>query len=231
MPSYTDAESIREGSVAGQNINFGENLAQGNTSTFGEMFGPVDANFWTDVSTNYSGFEQAESSAAASHRASWDTSLASSSAMQPNLDEPSLFGNTFDWSNMDDHLASLNIQLATPAMTLEHQPFSRTASVTMDQSPHVPSHLSLSPGAQGDAMLYTPFSAPANDMFADEGCDEFTQDLVARPAHDFDLFDSSVSGMDLHANGAMFADLAALTGTHDLTQQLGFGHSETKMEE
>jgi hypothetical protein len=205
------------------------------TSNFGEIFGPIDTNFnWNSGVTNsmYPNSNMVES-----HRTSWDSNVATSSAGASNFEEESLFGSNFDWSNMDHDLASLNIQLATPATSVEHHPgqiYDHHTSISLDQSPPAPSNTSLSPGAHADAMLFTPYSTAANEIHIDEGFDEYTQDLVPRPMRDFNLFDNS--GMsNLTADGAMFEDLSALAAgwpaKSDELAQLGMMDDVLRMEE
>ena len=212
---FPDAEALRRvGShTSGMDSVFDPCVPEA-PSNFGEIFGPMENTFpWEDTNTDYSGFQHGEASSA-SHRASWDSGLAGPSTLASNFDDQSLFGTNFDWSNMNHDLTSLNMQLATPATSVEHQThhaFSHNESISVDRSPQSVSHPSLSPGGHGDAMLFTPFSAPSNDMPIDEGFDEFTQDLVARPTRDFSLFDAnSLSGMSGHGEAAMFEDLSSL---------------------
>ena len=243
-PAFTDSES-REDHLQTPDLQgaFGENFASETPSNFAEIFGPVDGGFpWNDTSADYSNLQPGESSTD-SHRASWDSAFTGPSAMQPNFEDQSLFGTNFDWSNMNHDLTSLNIQLATPATSVEHMPaqaFSRTESISLDRSPQSASHPSLSPGGHGDAMLYTPFSAPSNEMSIDEGYDDFTQDLVARPTRDFNLFDqpSNMSALSINGESAMFEDLASLAGgamwtgkDNGMNGEFGMVNDGTKMAE
>ena len=209
------------------------------SSNFSEIFGPIDNTFtWNDLAD--SNAVQVTQSLAQSHRASWDSSAATSSALHSNYDDhQSLFSNNFDWSNMDHDLTSLNVQLATPATSVEHQPahiFDCKSPMSLEQSPQSVSHSSLSPGGHGDAMLYAPFSAPSNDVHIDEGFAEFTQDLVPRPNRDFSLFGN---GPMTNLNGSLFEDLSCLgtgstgwpTKPTDLAQQLGMSEDLLRMEE
>ena len=209
---------------------FADNFQQDGPSPFSEMFGPVDPGFtWNDGRTEGKAFH---GDGVASHRASWDSEIAGPSTLQSSFEDQSLFGNNFDWSNMNHDLTALNFQLATPATSVEQIPaqiYSRNASISLDQSPLSASHPSLSPGGHGDAMLYTPFSAPSNEMSIDEGYDEFTQDLVPKPSRDFNLFDNNtLTTVGMNGEGAMFEDLSSLHGSAgwtaksaDLTSQLG----------
>ncbi|KAI4161482.1 MAG: hypothetical protein LQ342_004885 [Letrouitia transgressa] len=143
----------------------------------------------------------------------------------PNDQDP-LFTENFDWSNLSTDHASLNIQLVTPESSTQTHPldaFSRNPSISFDELP-CGQLSSLSPGAQGNVMLYSPYSQ--NDGPVDEGFDEFATD-VGKPAADFPLFDSPHPSSSLHNTGNMFQDLASFVPTTwssheaDLTQQLG----------
>ena len=118
-----------------------------------------------------------------------------------------LFNQNFDWSNMDTNFSSFNIQLNTPASSIDNRPmdaYSRNPSLSLDH-PLDMEPKSLSPGAQGNAMLYSPYSQ--NDMPVDEGYHEFSTDL-GKPSSDFALFDSRADhSMDGAGNGQMFDDL------------------------
>ena len=218
-PRFPEVDVLPEESVHTPDLqaNFGDTFAHEAPTNFGDLFGPIDNHFsWNDAGIDYNNIQQVEASDS-SHRPSWDSNFTGQSAIQPNFEDQSLFGANFDWANMNHDLTSLNIQLATPATSVDQlstQAFNRTASMSMDRSPQSVSHPSLSPGGQGDAMLYTPFSAPSNDMPLDEGYDEFTQDLVARPTRDFSLFDqaSGMSAMSIPSEAAMFEDLSTLPG-------------------
>ena len=195
--------------------------------TFEETFGPFDSNFyWKDASADYTlgGLAGYSSN---SHRPSWDSSTANTT--EGTVEDESLFGDNFDWSNMDHDLMSLSVQLSTPATSVEQRPldvFSRNASASLECSPQLHDQaLSLSPGAQGDAMLYSPYSIPPNEDLMDEGYGEVPQELASRPTQDFSLFDPS--GITDTVDGAMFDELPPIVGTgwhgrgQDLAQQLG----------
>ena len=209
---------------------------------FADTFGPIDPNFsWAASSGGFgSGNATEYSSSTSTHRTSWDVAMANTSAPLSSFEsslnqqeEEPLFGASFDWSNMDHDLTSLNIQLITPATSVETRPFdafSRNASVSHEgqSGGHI---LSLSPGAQGDAMLYSPYSNRSNDLSVDEGFDEYSNDLL-KPTHDFSLFDSSNPSLSPNSatNEGMFQDLSTFNvcptwsgrGT-DLAHQLGMG--------
>ena len=210
-----------------------EGLYDNETSTsFDETFGPFDSSFhWKDAGTDYN-FGGLADCPNDSHRPSWNSPMANDTGLNSVAEDQSLFGENFDWSNMDHDLTSLNIQLITPAASIGQcslDAFSRNASVSLERSPHIHDQpLSLSPGAQGDAMLYSPYSMPSNDDLADEGYGELPQELVSRPSRDFNLFDSTgLASLSSHAQGAMFDDLPPLSGwtgrspDADLARQLG----------
>ncbi|KAL8790835.1 MAG: hypothetical protein Q9213_000459 [Squamulea squamosa] len=141
-----------------------------------------------------------------------------------------LLAENYDWSNMEmnNEFTSLNIQLATPASSIETRPldaFGYNSSICVDQAPggQVPS---LSPGAQGNVMLYSPYSQ--NGGAVDEGYEDFS----GKPTQDFALFDSAPgsSGMTGNDNQRMFQDLSNFVpsvwsgrGTA-LAQQLGMNN-------
>lgn len=198
-----------------------------------DTFGPWDPNFsWNE---SYHGLPLPGPSdyTPSSHRQSWDaTSMTQTPAilssfetsLAPNEQDP-LLSENFDWSNMND-FTSYNIQLITPACSVESKPldaFSRNPSISLDQPSggQVPS---LSPGAHGNLMLYSPYSN--NDAAIDEGYDDFD---TGKPATDFALFDGShtTSSMSSTGNEQMFQDLDSMVPTAwsgrgtDLAHQLG----------
>ncbi|MCJ1246204.1 copper-binding transcription factor [Trapelia coarctata] len=209
-----------------------------NTMSINDTFGPFDPNFsWIGPHNEYGSGDMTDYSGS-SHRPSWDASMTNPSAslssfetsLNPQDEEP-LFGDTFDWSNMgnvDPDVTSMNIQLYTPATSIDARPyeaFNRNPSISQDDQAcgQIPS---LSPGAQGDTMLYTPYSMHSNDLSADEGYVEYHD--VLKPGHDFALFDSSnaASSLNSTSNEGMFQDLSTFPtgwsgrGT-DLAQQFG----------
>ena len=203
-------------------------------------FGPIDPSFSWAASSNDFGSGNATEYSNSTHRTPWDAAIANPSAPLSSFEsslnqqeEEPLFGTSFDWSNMDHDLTSLNIQLITPATSVDTRSFdafSRNASISHEAQAgaHIPS---LSPGAQGDAMLYSPYSMQSNDLSADEGFVEFNNDLL-KPTHDFSLFDSSNPSLSPNSatNEGMFQDLSTFNacatwserGT-DLVHQLGMG--------
>ncbi|KAL8860136.1 MAG: hypothetical protein Q9178_003400 [Gyalolechia marmorata] len=144
-----------------------------------------------------------------------------------------VFTENYDWSNIntDSDFTSLNIQLATPANSIETRPldaFSCNPPICVDQAPNgqVPS---LSPGAQGNVMLYSPYSQ--NESAIDEGYEDFSGD-VGKPTEDFALFDSAPGSSSMTSNGNqhMFQDLSNFVPTvwsgrgTALAQQLGMSN-------
>ena len=212
---------------------------------FEDTFGPVGSNFnWNDSTTEYTSGGPSDYTNN-SHRPSWDSAMANPSSMPSSFeasftpyDDQPLVGDSFDWSNlpntMNNDFTSFNIQLITPATSVENRPldaFSRHPSISVDATSRgqIPS---FSPGAQGDAMLYSPYSNNADDASVDEGYGDFTND-VQRPAHDFPLFDNSrsASGLNSTATGSLFPELpgsgfvpSAWSGRGtDLAHQFGMG--------
>ncbi|KAL9131129.1 MAG: hypothetical protein Q9175_006851 [Cornicularia normoerica] len=163
-----------------------------------------------------------------SHRLSLDSHTTAPSAPSSYEMEP-LFGGTYDWSNLDLSssnldLTSMNIQLDTTSpFSIESRPlhvYSRNPSISVEE-PQSANNPNLSPGAQGNQMLYSPYH---NDV-VDEGYEDFATN-AGKPAADFALFGSRPSSL----GGSLFSDLPSLPafqpttwsgrGT-DLAQQLG----------
>ncbi|MCJ1439154.1 copper-binding transcription factor [Xylographa pallens] len=200
---------------------------------FADTFGAFDPAFsWNGQNDHFDPGSMADYSSD-SHRPSWDTALIETPALPSTFDNPlnmhdeePIFGNNFDWSNMDHDVASLNIQLITPATSVHTHPFnafSRNPSVTHEAPPcgQIPS---LSPGAQGDAMLYSPYSMNSHDPSADEGFVDFNHDVI-KPTRDFSLFDSgnATSSTNITANEDMFQDLSTFNAPANWSQQLMMG--------
>ena len=182
---------------------------------------PIDYSPTTDDFHRPS-FDAASLTNAPTVPSSFDTSLTS-----PDQD-PTL-GN-FDWSRMDNDFTSYNVQMATPASSVINRPLP-----SFGHDPSLPPHLaaqvpipSLSPGAHGNIMLYSPHSAHA----ADEGYDEFIAE-AGKPTTDFPLYEGShgASSLGSTANENMFPELTTFgsqfapsgwsgRGT-DLAQQFG----------
>jgi len=199
------------GSNAESSSNF-ESPALGMSDTFT----PWNPNFqWQD---SYNGLTPQTSYTPSSHRLSMDSipTVPSSYEMQ---NDPTLFAENYDWNNMD--FTSLNIQLDTTT-PLSSAAYSRNPSISVDH-PHSAKNPNLSPGAQGNEMLYSPYG---NEV-VDEGYGDFSTS-AGKPANDFALFDDSRPASGL-GNGAvnLFSDLPPFQpstwsgrGT-DLAQQLG----------
>lgn len=140
-------------------------------------------------------------------------------ATSPALEMDPLFNENFDWSNLND-VSSFNLQLYTPANSVDNlsvDAYSRNPSVSLEhpRSGQIPS---LSPGAQGNVMFYSPFSN--NDSAIDEGYDDFTVDL-RKPGTDFALFGESKPSSA--GTAGMFQDLESIQNTWPV-RVAEFGH-------
>ena len=140
-----------------------------------------------------------------SHRQSIDstTNLSTIPSYDMQGDDPTLLD--VDWSNMD--FTTMNIQLdpITPLSSASSRPIDaytvQNPSISVDR----PKNPNLSPGAQGNEMLYTPYSQDV-----DEGYSEFTGN-GAKPTGDFPLFDDDRPASSMGAaNMPLFADLPEL---------------------
>lgn len=148
------------------------------------------------------------------HHQPWDEPSMNISNIPTQFDAASqtlnfdpLFTDNFDWSNLNDN-SSFNLQLFTPANSVDNLSgvaYSRNPSVSLEHPPsgQIPS---LSPGAQGNVMLYSPFSN--HDSAIDEGYEDFSVDLK-KPGTDFALFGESKPS-STGAAGMMFEDLENL---------------------
>lgn len=164
-----------------------------------------------------------------SHRLSMD-SLTNAPTAPTSYEMEPLFGGTYDWSNLDLSssdldLTSMNIQLDTTSpLSIDTHPlqrYSRNPSISVEE-PQSAKNPNLSPGAQGNQMLYSPY----HNESVDEGFGDFATN-AGKPASDFALFDSRPSSS---LGGSLFSDLPNLPafqpttwsgrGT-DLAQQLG----------
>ena len=164
-----------------------------------------------------------------SHRLSMDSLTTPPTAPSSYEMEP-LFGGTYDWSNMDLNssnldLTSMNIQLNTTSpLPMETRPlhvYSGNPCISVEEAQSM-KNPNLSPGAQGNQMLYSPY----HNEVVDEGYGDFATN-TGKPATDFALFDSRPSSS---LGGSLFSDLQSLPGFQpttwsgqgsDLTQQLG----------
>lgn len=212
------------GSVAGSD----ESIPQ-STSDNGWMdpaFAPLTPNF------SYGQIQ--EFSPVSLQHQSWDDPSIDISNIPPHFDATSpalemdpIFNNNFDWSNLND-VSSFNLQLYTPANSVDNlsiDAYSRIPSVSLKYPPsgQIPS---LSPGAQGNVMLYSPFSN--SDSAIDEGYDEFAGDL-RKPGTDFALFEESkVSSAG--AAGMMFQELESIQNSWP-GRVADFGHHFVLQEE
>lgn len=164
-----------------------------------------------------------------SHRLSMESLTTAPTAPSSYEMEP-LFGDTYDWSNLDLSsskldLTCMNIQLDTSSpLSIETRPLhahSRNPSISVEE-PQSAKNPNLSPGAQGNQMLYSPY----HNEVVDEGYGDFATN-AGKPAADFALFDTRPSSS---LGGSLFSDLPSLPafqpttwsvqGT-DLAQQLG----------
>ena len=184
-----------------------------------DSFTPFDPNFTWDESHNrltpQSSYTPNTHSLSLDSRSAANGQLYSTSI--PELDPP-LFGGSFDWSNMspenlDNNFTSMNIQLFTPASSIDVRPldtYSRNPSISIEQ-PQSSKNPNLSPGAQGNEMLYSPYS---NADVTDEGYDDFSTH-VGKPSTDFALFDSSrsMSSLDQSVPMDMFQPLPSFQPT------------------
>ena len=210
-----------------------EPYANDGMTSFADTFGVYDPAFSWNGHSDHFGARSMTDYSSDSHRPSWDAALTEPPALSSTFenpldtrDEEPIFGNNFDWSNMDHDVASLNIQLITPATSVHthsFDAFSRNPSVSHEaiSCGQIPT---LSPGAQGDAMLYSPYSMNSNDLSADEGFVDFSHDVL-KPTHDFSLFDSrnATSSTDIAANENMFQDLSTFNAPSNWSQQLMMG--------
>lgn len=170
----------------------------------------------------------------------WDEPSMNISNIPPHYDATSspltfdpLFTDNFDWSNIND-VSSFNLQLFTPANSVDNlsgDAYSRHPSVSLEHPPsgQIPS---LSPGAQGNVMLYSPFSN--NDSAIDEGYEDFSADL-RKPGTDFALFGESKASSAGTA-GMMFQDLGSLqtawpVPAADFSHQFGLHEDSMQVED
>ncbi len=206
-----------------------------------DTFCPFDPTFAWNESWNGLAPAGASDYTPDSHRLSWDGSMTNAptlpssfeTSLTPSGQDP-IFTANFDWSNLgtdnteNTDYTSMNIQLITPASSIDTRSmdaFSRNPSISLEEplDGKVPS---LSPGAQGNVMLYSPYSQ--NENTTDEGYGDFVTD-AGKPATDFPLFGDSHNASSLSSadNEQMFQDLATFVpspwsgrGT-ELAQQLG----------
>lgn len=198
-----------------------------------DKFGPFNAMNWDESISHGLTTVDPSPYTPSSHDLSWDAGSMSHGMTEPSFEtsvppfeDNSLFTENFDWSNINPDFTSYNNQLITPATSIDRHSldaFSRNPSISLEHPPC--SELqSLSPGAQGNVMLYSPYSQ--NDSSIDEGFEDFASE-VGKPSNDFALFDQTNHSLGNTTNGHMFQDLSTVVpsawsgrGT-DLAQQLG----------
>jgi len=233
--AYSGGERSVNGSVVGSDDSTPHSAIEAPFMDIDDTFGPFDPSFaWNE---SWNGLAPAGPSdyTPNSHRLSWDGSMTNAptipssfeTSLTPNDQDPS-FTENFDWSNMNNDYTSMNIQIMTSASSIDTRPmdaFSRNPSISLEEplDCKVPS---LSPGAQGNVMLYSPY--PQNETSIDEGYDDFATD-AGKPANDFALFGDShnTSSLSSAGNEQMFQDLATFVPSNwsgrgtELAQQLG----------
>ena len=230
------------GSVSGSILPLDESTSyvKDHVLEFDETFGAFNPDLSWNGSNDDFGNNPVSEYTNGSHRPSWD---AASSADPLSLTTPfeSLltpqdvqqdFLDNFDWSNMgnmDNDYQSMNVQLFTPAASVDNLPYvdsNRNNSSSFEQAQKIDIQ-SFSPGAQENTMLYSPFSNHANDFGADETYGDFTSD-IQKSAQDFTLYsDSNVPSVTSSLiNQSMFQDLNNISSTwsdrgSDLARQFG----------
>ena len=185
-PDFSDAQSINE-SIDDNTWRYLQEA-----TNFGEIFGPAGPDFsFAESPLLYN-----EAGPSNSHRPSYDSAVTA-------VEEDSIFGTDFDWSNVNLDFVNFNAQIPTPA--LSHQTgFSSAPSVN-----YSPPSTCLSPHAQADAMFYSPTSH-AQHNFHDEGYSELAQEY--RPMHDFNLY-SNATPAALSPGVEMFGELPSFEKT------------------
>ena len=180
-----------------------------------EVFPPFDPNLrWDDSFPGLTSTGESSYSSG-SHRQSWDAestvNAAAPGSFENSMEDNPIFTENFDWSNISSDFTSYNIQLVTPATSIDTRSmdaYSRNPSISLDQPPPSAEMPSLSPGAQGNIMLYSPYSQ--TDGPVDEGYEDFVSD--GKPSTDFALFDGSGQTRGT-GNGQMFQDLTSFGPT------------------
>ncbi|KAL8952961.1 MAG: hypothetical protein Q9222_001180 [Ikaeria aurantiellina] len=211
-PEFGDTCSLQYGSVysVAPSINDSEASLPGQAlhTPFMDLesrLSPFDPNFSWNTPYNEYTPNGPSPYTPSSHRPSLDagsmthaTTVPSSfeASLTPNDQDP-LFTDNFDWSNMDTNqdFTSYNIQLMTPGEDIHKHPmegFVRNLSTSLDQVS------SLSPGAQGNAMLYSPYSQ--NEGPLDEGYEDFPGEM-GKPCGDFPLYDSAHGSSSISSTG------------------------------
>ncbi|KAJ9312564.1 hypothetical protein DTO271D3_7111 [Paecilomyces variotii] len=150
------------------------------------------------------------------HRPSFDsTGTATDSMGAPGIFDDSPLTSTdssinfdIDWSNissgnMDGDFTAMNMQLLTPDGSVEAHgmnSFSRNPSIC-NASPLMPQECkisSLSPGGQGNLMLYSPYSSNVDTAFTDL----YNCGWSEKPMNDFTLYENGANAGGNFAGGA-----------------------------
>lgn len=213
---YTSRSSISHsvnGSIAASEESAPFSSVDTPFMTLEDTFGPFNPNINWDEPRN--GIGTADPSPYTPESiGSWDASMnhalsgPSFEGSMPPVEDNSLFTENFDWSNLNTDFTSNNMQLITPATSIETHPLdaiSRNPSISYESlKEELPS---LSPGGHGNVMLYSPYSQ--DECPVDEGFEDFVPD-VGKPANDFTLFDSCRPNQGLGNSGSehMFQELS-----------------------
>lgn len=218
--SYTSRGSISHsvsGSVAASDESAPFSSVETPFMSLEDTFGPFNANINWNEPHNSAMTANPSPYTPESHQLSWDEASMSNAPTGPSfetsvppVEDSSLFTDNYDWSNLNTDFTSYNIQLVTPAASIDTQsidPFSRNPSISMEK-PVMDELPSLSPCAQGNVMLYSPYSQ--NDCPVDEGFEDFVGDVV-KPPNDFTLFENCqpTPGLGNGGNEHMFQPLSA----------------------
>jgi hypothetical protein len=125
------------------------------------------------------------------------------SGLIPSECDPTDVNPNFElnWDNVDNDYTVMSMQLLTPARSVERQvvdSFASNHSICLPSPPLPQQKISnLSPGGQGNIMLYSPQSNTV-----DEGYDDL-YDAVRKPVGDFTLFESSANSHRHHRRDGM----------------------------
>ncbi|KAH0537088.1 hypothetical protein FGG08_006090 [Glutinoglossum americanum] len=143
-------------------------------------------------------------------------SLISSQPSVPNVYD------AIDWSSLSVYCDNIHtFQLLTPdnsagqtvydSFDLPGNPYQNAScsGVTQQHAPHI---VGLSPGAQGNMVLYSPESG---NEITDEGYDEFLGSS-GKPINDFQLFPSGASGSSHGMNEGMFPTFRQPMNVHGM---------------
>ena len=229
-PDFSDVptghESSPEQPRALQSPTFGSHLPD-TTAPFHELFGAPTAGIppWSDAGVEYSPILSQAGPSRLSM--SWDQAVPGHDPRE----EESLFGADFNWSSADPTLTAPmpNLQLATPATSVGSHLHDFGGLPYTTAEPAVGQPASLSPGAQADAMLCSPYSVHDSDATGDEGLVDYPQGTMTLTSRDFSLFDTTTTAGPPETGLSMFGDLPPMeaptgwsgNGT-DLARQLGY---------